>query len=114
MPGVLGTCARYIAANFPAPISATRSGRPCASRSTSNRCRFISGCLQRALQLLGGSTVLPGQWHVVRLEQAIVGQAFERREVAVRDVARTLESPDVVRHGAQRQIDAGAVPRRQI
>ena len=37
MPGVCFACARYIAPNLPAPISATRSGRPAAARSLSMR-----------------------------------------------------------------------------
>src|SRR6476661_4980330 len=41
MPGVDGTCARNIEPNFPAPISATRTGRPCSTRLASSRCRFI-------------------------------------------------------------------------
>src|ERR671922_3048384 len=98
-PGVFGTCAMYIAANLPAPIRPTRRGLSFLSCSLANR--FISGCFKHALQFLRRRAVLPGQRHVVVLEQAVVGQALDRREVAVRDVAGTLEAADVVRHRAQ-------------
>ena len=51
---------------------------------------------------------------VVIFEQAIVGQALDRREIAVGDVFGTLESADVVGHRAQTQIDADSIPRRQV
>src|SRR6185503_17963316 len=57
------------------------------------------------LQLVLRRTVLPRQRHVVILQQAVVRQALDRREIAMRNVARTLEAPDVVRHRAQREVD---------
>src|SRR5258706_11563437 len=48
------------------------------------------------------------------LEQAVVGEALQRRKVAVCDVPRTLEAPYVVRHGAQAQIGADPIPGREI
>src|SRR5262249_17826830 len=47
IPGVLGTWARYIAANFPAPINPTTSGRPCAARSRNFAYRFMCSSLTR-------------------------------------------------------------------
>jgi hypothetical protein len=44
-------------------------------------------------------------------KQAIVGQAFDRREIAVRCI-RGAETPDMAGHRAQ--LDADAIPRRQI
>src|SRR5256885_2902854 len=80
--------------------------------------RWIDGlCLRglaASLQLVLRCAVLPREGHVVRLQQAIVGKTRDRREVAVRDVARALEATDVVRHGAEREVDGRAVPRRQV
>ena len=36
---------------------------------------------ERGLQRCLGRAVLPGQWHVVVLEQAVVGQALNRGKV---------------------------------
>src|SRR5258706_274534 len=83
IPGVLGTCARYIAANLPAPIRPMRRGLPCSSRSRSLAYRF-------------NEPVLPGKRHVVVLEQTIVRQALDRSEIPVRNVVRPLEAADVV------------------
>ncbi len=41
MPGVVGTWARNIEPNFPAPISPTRTGLAAATRCCNSRCRFI-------------------------------------------------------------------------
>src|SRR5690349_21663414 len=112
MPGVRGTCARYIAANLPAPMSPTRSGLSFLCSSLAYR--FISRGFQLALKLFRRRAVLPGQRHVVMLQQAIIGQGPDRREVAVRDVAGPLEATDVVGHRAEREIDAHAVPRREV
>src|SRR3954467_6297217 len=111
-PGVRGTWAMYIAPNLPAPITPMRRGFSLLSRSFAYR--FISGGLERSLQLLGGRAVLPGKRDFVVPEQAVVGQRPDRREVAVRDVAGALEAPDVVRHRTERQVDAHAIPRREI
>src|SRR5207302_6320677 len=73
-------------------------------------CPYLRG-LESALQFFRRRTVLPGKRHVVVLEQAVVGQAADGREVAVRNVARALEAPDVVRHRAERQVNRHAVPR---
>src|SRR5947207_7614608 len=93
-PGVFGTCARYIAANFPAPIRPTRSGFRCAARCCNalyrliwlarSRCHRPERCLRRA--------VSPLQPDGVGFEQAFVGIAFDRREVAVRDVLWPIAS----------------------
>src|SRR5882672_7835851 len=100
-PGVRGACARYMAANLPAPITPTRNGRPWASRSLSFAWRFI-GALGRELGLERrlGRAVLPRQRHVVLRQQAVVGQAADRGEVPVRDVLRPLEAPDMIRDRA--------------
>src|SRR5205085_11216879 len=42
MPRVRRTCERNIVPNLPAPIRPTVTGRPAASRSSSNACRFTS------------------------------------------------------------------------
>src|SRR4029453_8108216 len=73
-----------------------------------------SGGLEATLQLLRRRPVLPGQRHVIVSEQAVVRQAPDRREIAMRDVARPLEATDVVGHRAEREVDADTVPRRQV
>src|SRR5688572_18637970 len=124
----------YIAVNLPAPINPTRNGLSCLSWSLAKRFTstsktgtdhvfstagkswsvpdwwFESG----GFQLVVRGAVLPGQRDVVILEQAIVGQALDGREVAVRDVAGALEAADVVRHRAEREINAHAIPRRKV
>ena len=52
--------------------------------------------------------------HRSRAQQTMVGPAFERGEVAVRDVLGTLEAPDVIRHCAKAQVHRYAVPRREV
>src|SRR5919197_1444090 len=49
-----------------------------------------------------------------RLALAFAGQALDRREVAVRDVARALKAPDVIRYRTERQIDDHAIPGREV
>src|SRR6267142_3596736 len=100
----------YIAPNLPAPITPMRRGFSLLSRSFAYR--FISGSLEAALQLLRRRAVLPGKRDVVVPEQAVVGERADRGEIAVRDVAGALEAPDVVRHRAEREVHAHAVPRR--
>src|SRR5260221_2047474 len=90
-----------------------RAWRSFAANEKNGVCPHLSS-LENALQLLRRRAVLPGERDVVVLEQAIVGQDLDRGEVAVRDVTRALEAPDVVRDRAQRQIDADAVPRREV
>src|SRR3954465_13489226 len=111
-PGVRGTCAMYIAPNLPAPITPMRRGFSLLSRSFAYK--FISGGLEGGLQLVGGRAVLPGKRDIVVPEQAVVGQRPDRREVAVRDVTRAPEAPDVVRYRAEREIHAHAVPGREV
>src|SRR3954465_2276930 len=111
-PGVRGTCAMYIAPNLPAPITPMRRGFSLLSRSFAYK--FISGGLEGGLQLVGGRAVLPGKRDIVVPEEAVVGQRPDRREVAVRDVARALEAADVVRHRAEREVHAHAIPRREV
>src|SRR5271165_3854291 len=97
-PGVLGTWARYMAPNLPAPIKPTVSGLPCSARSWS--CAYRPTARAASGRPLGAQcrhrrAVTPRQRHVVIGEQAVVGQADERSEIAVRDVFRTLEAADV-------------------
>src|SRR5579859_5677424 len=115
-PGVFGTWAKYIAPNLPAPTRPTRSGLPSASRSRSLAYRFIalsSGCDRRPERCLRRA-IFPGQRNVVVLQQAIIGQALDRREVAMRDVLGPLEPPYVIGNRAQAQVDVDPVPGRKI
>src|SRR5271166_1778376 len=117
-PGVFGTWARYMAPNLPAPIRPTISGLPCAARWQSFAYRptappAASG-RQFGTQCGRRGAVAPRQRHVVIAQQAVVGQAVERGEIAVRDVFRAFEAPDVVRHRAQAQVHADTVPWREI
>ena len=51
---------------------------------------------------------------VHRCLQAVVGQAFYRREVAVRDVVRPLETADMISAGVKAQINNRAIPWSEI
>src|SRR5882672_2779568 len=117
-PGVLGTCARYMAPNFPAPTNPTRNGLPCASSSRSLAYRFMARFPEplgrERLERFFRCAVLPWQLHVVILQQAIIRQALDRREVAMCDLLGSLETPDVVGNRAQAQIDVDAIPGRQV
>src|SRR3989442_1106110 len=80
-------------------ICPRRSCRPaaaCLALRAPGALRTDSCGLERALQLFRRSSVFPRKRHVVLFEQTIVGEALQRREVAVRDVPRTLEAPYVV------------------
>src|SRR2546428_8938355 len=92
-PGVFGTCARYMVPNLPAPIRPMRSGRLCAARSQSLAQRFIDAsdlAGERRLQRRRGCAVLPGQRHVVVLQQAVIGQALDGREIPMSNILRPL------------------------
>src|SRR5262245_47724690 len=104
-----------MAPNLPAPMRPTLSGLPWESRSCSFAYRFIyAASLCRKLRFQGGlrRPVFPRQRNLVMLEQAVVREALDRREVAVRDVLGPLEAADVIGYRAQTQIDIDAVPRR--
>ena len=79
MPGVRRACERYIDPNFPAPISPTRRGRESAARCSSSRCRFILRSLSGGLRKRQRVNTDGG------VGQAIVGQRFDRGEVAMGD-----------------------------
>jgi hypothetical protein len=75
---------------------------------------FAGMTARRRHQRARRHAVLPRQVHRVGLQQAIVRQALDGREVAVRDVLGPLEAADVVGDRAQAQVHAHAVPRRQV
>src|SRR4051812_1865583 len=103
MPGVRRACERYIVPNLPAPMMPTRKGWPAACRSSSLRCKFIEGSLGGAGAAIAGV-----------LDQAIIRQHFDRREVAIGDPGRTLEAADRVVAAVERQIDDPARPGCQV
>src|SRR5262245_55627634 len=92
------------------------SGAATAGRTAPRASARATAAVRRVMSLLAGPrtrrlrarrlgrAVLPGQSDIVRTEQAVVGQALDRREVAVRDVLGSLEATDVVRHGAEAQV----------
>ena len=95
-PGVFGTWARYIAPNLPAPIKPTRQ-RPAlrgalAEFGVEATATPDSQATDSARKADGRRAVAPRQRHFIIAKQAVVGQALERREIAVRDVLRALES----------------------
>src|SRR6266480_1671083 len=91
-----------------------RRGAACPEPRAPGALRGDSCCFELALQLFRRGSISPRKRHVVVLEQAVVGQALQRREVAVRDVPGTLEAPYVIRHRAQAQIDADPIPGREV
>src|ERR1041385_5462465 len=102
MPGVRRACEMYMVPNLPAPMMPTRSGLPAAWRWRSLRCRFIGRSL-RSVAVLARV-----------LDQAIVGQDVDRREITISDPCRTLETFDRVVAAVERQIDHPTRPRRQV
>ena len=121
IPGVDGTCARNIEPNLPAPISPTRTGRPCSRRLASSRCRFIrdvpfrgSGfvahCYARTgrLAMAGPSEV---EWRKLRADQL--------REMARADAIVILPVASLEQHGPHLPVEVdshagrnGRCPRR--
>ena len=116
-PGVFGTCARYMAANLPAPITpdaqrlALRRALAELGVEVHRRAHAASAGLQRRLRACRPSTAAARR---SRCSRQSSGRHCDRREVAVRDVLRALEAADVVRHRAQAQVHADPVPRRQV
>ena len=110
----------YIAPNLPAPISPTRKRlalrRALLQLGVEVHAAAPFAVMRPAHGCSAGSrrAVLPRQRHVVLAQQAVVGQARDRREVAVRDVLRPLEPANVIRDRAQAQVHADPVPRRQV
>src|SRR5690606_1565039 len=72
-PGVRGIWARYMEPNFPAPISATRTGRPAAARARSFACK-----LMMRLSPCGPAVCCGGsQWRLLKNFVDYVGRAAE-------------------------------------
>src|SRR5471032_1543312 len=94
-PGVVGTWHNSIEPNFPAPIKPTRTGLPVAARSCSRRWRLIEFLRSFGGGLIGARVV----------DQRIVGDRRDRREVAMRDPVGPRRLADMVRDRAQGQID---------
>src|SRR6185437_7485365 len=139
-PGVRRACARNIEPNLPAPIRPTRTGFPASARALSLVARFItapapspSRCAGPSLSRKGeelSDSVSPlspgGRGSGVRglstralrhrppLQEAVVGQHVDRREVAVGDPGLALEAADGVVAAIEREIDDPARPWRQV
>ena len=84
----VGTCARNIEPNLPAPIRPTRD-RPAGGRPFLGQARRF--------------TTAPRGGH--QLDQAVVGEGLDGGEVAMSDPLGPLEAADVVVDPAQREVD---------
>src|SRR5678815_3396562 len=72
--------------------------------------QLLQGRLERARR----HAVLPRQLDRIVLQQAVIGERLDRREVALRDVLGALVAANVVVDRVQAQVDADAIERRQV
>src|SRR5262249_9175963 len=91
IPFVVGTCARNMEPNLPAPIRTTRTGLPASTRAARREARFI--------RLLRRYANTPGL-----LDKYVIPEGPDWSKVPMRDVFGARGRADVVRDGIQCQI----------